>query len=128
MQTDAHRFRTRMMVGVVVAVLLLSGLWAGPHWRAQAAEPLTKAPPAKHGHVPSELAGDIILLRKALAGNIDLYFDSTQVQAGKPVLVGVRFVDIVDVVGKYLLRFENDKEQWLVAPDSVVAFRTHKGS
>jgi len=57
-------------------------------------------------------------------GPVDIFFDVAQVEAEEPMLAGVRFVDLVDVTGKELMRFDRGgKEQWLIDPDTILTFR-----
>ncbi len=67
-------------------------------------------------------------LRKAMDGPVDVFVDAIEVQEGKPLLSGVRFDGLVDVTGKHLLRFTNDKnERWLIDPDTVLMYRILRG-
>jgi hypothetical protein len=63
-------------------------------------------------------------LRKAMPGSVDIYFDIAQVEAEKPMIANAKFVDLVDVTGKDLIRFADSKgHQWLIDPDTVLTFR-----
>jgi hypothetical protein len=63
-------------------------------------------------------------LAKALNGPVDVFMDISQLEGGTPTLADVHFVDIVDVTGKDLLRFaDNKKHHWLIDPDMVLSFR-----
>lgn len=82
-------------------------------------------PPRDHTeqHDAAEHAKESAALRAVFDGNVDVYFDAAQLSGGKPGVSGVKFVDIVDVTGKALLRFEKDTERWLIDPDTVLAFK-----
>ncbi len=89
---------------------------------AFAAPPSSEKRPAHVGgedHSQKEAA-----LRRVMSGTVDIYFDLAEIESAKPTLSGVRFVDLVDVTGKELLRFEKSStEQWLVDPDMILTFR-----
>lgn len=57
---------------------------------------------------------------------IDLYFVMGELESQKPGLAGVKFVDVIDVTGKELLRFERSGDSWLIDPDTVFAYHIHK--
>ena len=81
---------------------------------------------AAEDHSPAEHAEKTTALKKAFDGSVDIYFDPKQVDGGAAANAGVRFLDIVDVTGKDLLRFEKANERWLVDPDLVLAFKVVK--
>ena len=102
-------------------------------WSVLSWEParVPAAPPAvarEHNeqHDAAEHAKESAALQAAFEGHVDLYFDAAQLAAGKPGVSGAKFVDIVDVTGKALLRFERDNERWLIDPDAVIAFKVTK--
>ena len=88
-----------------------------------AAQTAGTAPPRGEHSSEEEHAKHEAALRKVMTGTVDVFFDVTEVEAAKPPLSQVRFVDLVDVTGKELLRFEKGKEQWLIDPDAVITFR-----
>ena len=80
-------------------------------------------------HDAEEHAAENAALKQVFAGlTVDLFFDPSEMESGKPGLAGVKFLDHVDVTGKELLRFEKSGgESWLIDPDTVFAFRARKG-
>ena len=78
-------------------------------------------------HTDEDRARDATNLKQAFAGlQIDLYFEMGELESSKPALSNVKFVDVVDVTGKELLRFEHSSESWLIDPDTVFAYKLHK--
>lgn len=110
-------------VGIGIALGAM-GVWClGLAETGRAAPP--KDSPAKH---PSDdHAREVTALRQALGtSQIDLFFEPAGVESSKPGLAGIKFVDVVDVTGKELLRFEKAGDSWLIDPDTVFAFHMHK--
>jgi hypothetical protein len=84
-----------------------------------------KSPP----HTPEEHSREVIGLKQAFGGSqVDLYFEVGEFDSMKAGLAGVKFVDVVDVTGKELLRFERGADSWLIDPDTVFAYRLHSKS
>ena len=78
-------------------------------------------------HTTEDRARDVTGLKQAFGGSpVDLYFEMGELTALKPGLAGVKFVDVVDVTGKELLRFEHAGDSWLIDPDTVFAYHMHK--
>lgn len=76
-------------------------------------------------HLSSDHEKRTAELRKAMPGPVDIYFDVTQVETDKPTIANAKFVDLVDVTGKDLIRFADSKgNHWLIDPDTVLSFRT----
>ena len=80
-------------------------------------------------HDAAQEAAENAALKVVFAGaTVDLFFDPSEMESGKPGLAGVKFLDHVDVIGKELLRFEKSGgENWLIDPDTVFAYRARKG-
>lgn len=117
------------MAGLTSALILsvvLAFSWVPA--RAPAAPPAGAGAGREHseGHGPAEHAKEAGALKMAFDGPVDLYFEPAQLSAAKPGVAGARFVDIVDVTGKALLRFEKDGDRWLIDPDAIIAFRIAK--
>lgn len=108
------------------ACLLAAGLIAVAIWLGSAVA-ADKRAPAELPHGAEGHNREAAALRKVMDGPVDIFFDPAQMAADKPGIAGARFVDLVDVTGKELLRFDRQgKEQWLVDPDAVAAFRISK--
>lgn len=104
------------------------GLWlAATAAVSKSATAAEKRPPNDPAHSTEGHAREATALKKVMTGPVDIYFEPAQLSAAKPGIAGAKFVDLVDVTGKELLRFDRDgKEQWLVDPDAVLAFRISK--
>lgn len=123
-----RRLRFRGILGVV-AVGAVSAMLAGMPLipsRTSAAPPAASGREHSEQHDATEHAKEAGTLKSAFDGPVDLYFDPAQLSAAKPGISGAKFVDIVDVTGKALLRFEKDGERWLIDPDAIIAFRISK--
>jgi hypothetical protein len=105
---------------LVVAGLMLCGQFVLDHGPAAGAAPGDK----KEALSDADRAKREAALAKALGGSVDIFMDISQLEGGTPTLADVHFVDIVDVTGKDLLRFgDNKKHHWLIDPDMVLSFR-----
>jgi len=121
-----------MSIGLTaIALAIVSGAWLTNGFSeatrvAAAQSPKTHAD-AKHNE--GEHATDMASLKQAFAGTtIDLYFEPAELENAKPGLSGLKFLDHLDVTGKELLRFEKGAgDTWLIDPDTVFAYRAHKG-
>jgi hypothetical protein len=81
----------------------------------------------KPTHTSEERAQSLSGLKQAFSGSlVDVYFEMGELESQKPGLAGVKFVDVVDVTGKELLRFERSGDSWLIDPDTVFAYKLHK--
>ena len=81
----------------------------------------------KPTHTNEDHARDVTNLKQAFGTQqIDLYFEMGELESQKPGLSGVKFIDVVDVTGKELVRFERSGDSWLIDPDTVFAYRLHK--
>lgn len=111
---------------VAIAGLLSAGVWL---FSPGAAAAQSASPPGREHteqHDAAQHAKEANALKTVFDGPVDLYFEPAQLSAGKPGISGAKFVDLVDVTGKALLRFEKAGEHWLVDPDAIVAFRVAK--
>ena len=78
-------------------------------------------------HSSEERAQNVTNLKQAFGGfQIDLFFEMGELESQKAGLTGVKFVDVIDVTGKELLRFERSGDSWLIDPDTVFAYKLHK--
>ena len=113
----AHRFLAGGLLAALVALAALGFDWSPG---AQAAQ---RPALAEHDdHTKKEAA-----LRKTFEAPVDVYYDPTEITGKEPSLSGMTFVGLADVTGKELLVFAKGKEQWLIDPDYVYAFRLAKG-
>ncbi len=94
---------------------------------AVAAPPAARPAPEKKHDAAEGHGKEVTALKQALEGPVDVYFDALQMESNKPGIAAARFVDLVDVTGKELLRFDKGaKEYWLVDPDTILAYRVAK--
>lgn len=129
-----RRFNARptAVAGAIAITTFIGWLTVGMGARsgAEAASPRdTPANRAAGGNAPHGAEGhtrEATALRQAFQGPVDVFFDQAQMDAAKPGIAGGKFVDLVDVTGKELLRFDAGKEYWLVDPDTVLAYRITK--
>ncbi len=106
---------------VLLACIIAVKLGAVPEIRNANGAQRTEQP---QEHLAADHEKRTAELRKAMPGPVDIYFDITQVEAEKPMIANAKFVDLVDVTGKDLIRFADSKgHQWLIDPDTVLAFR-----
>ena len=117
MMTQTVRFLI-LGIGIVSLVVLLNyGPDSNPAGALAAQREETKE------HVDADHEKRSAVLRKAMAGPVDIYFDITQIEADKPMIRNARYVDLIDVTGKDLLRFTDAKgQEWLIDPDTVLTF------
>lgn len=112
----------------LMAVAMVLAAWSVLSWHPSRVP--AAPPPAAREHTEqhdaAEHTKESAALRAAFEGGVDLYFDAAQLAAGKPGVSGAKFVDIVDVTGKALLRFERENERWLIDPDAVIAYKVTK--
>jgi hypothetical protein len=70
---------------------------------------------------------DLIRLQGAFSRPCDLYLDPSELQARKPAITGAKFVDVMDVSGRRMLKFTTGTgDTWLIDPDRIVAARSAK--
>jgi hypothetical protein len=63
-------------------------------------------------------------LKKTMIGHVDIYFDVAELEVGTPRMAKMKFLGLVDVTGKHLLRFvDSQSNLWLVDPDTVLTYR-----
>jgi hypothetical protein len=107
----------RILAAATIAIVV-SGVWGLENAFAQKEKPSLSA---------EDRSRDVTNLKQAFGSSqIDLYFEMGELESQKPGLTGVKFVDVVDVTGKELLRFERSGDSWLIDPDTVFAYRLHK--
>lgn len=130
MKTDRHSLRGIGMAAVLLAIVVLG--WrltpgqSGPN-RADAAPPPAAKSQREEGTGHEEHAKRTAELKKTFDGSVDLFHSVEEIANGKPGQSGLTFVGLADVTGKELLVFSKGaKEQWLIDPDFVVAFRVNK--
>lgn len=119
------------VVGLLVATALLGWMMspgASALNRAGAAPPAaSKQQPREEGNGHEDHAKRTAEMKKTFDGSVDLFHSVEEIANGKPGQPGMTFVGLADVTGKELLVFsKGSKEQWLVDPDFVVAFRVNK--
>ena len=105
-------------IGIVSAVVLLN------YWPdSNSARTLAAQRGEAKEHVDADHEKRSEALRKAMTGPVDIYIDITQIEGDKPMIRNAKYVDLVDVTGKDLLRFTDVKGQdWLIDPDTVLTF------
>ena len=123
-----HRLSTSRTIAIVAIALAAIGYLGLRPAVAQKTKDSGKEPPTAHAHSADDHAREVTALRQAFGtAQIDLYFEKSEVDVSKPGITGVKFMDAVDVTGKELLRFEKSGDNWLIDPDTVFAYRIHKG-
>jgi hypothetical protein len=66
---------------------------------------------------------DSARLARTLAGVVDIFFDPSELLSGKPAISGATFEQVVELLGRKMLRFTRAGEQWLVDPARIIAIR-----
>jgi hypothetical protein len=95
--------------------------------RAEAAPPAASRQDRDEGNGHEDHAKRTAEMKKSFDGSVDLFHSVEEIANGKPGQSGLTFVGLADVTGKELLVFsKGSKEQWLIDPDFVVAFRVNK--
>ena len=117
------------LAAIVIAIVGWTCLTSGHSEATAVAVAQSSKSKVEAKHNAAEHAADTAALKQSLAGAaVDLYFEPSELESAKPGLSGLKFLDHVDVTGKELLRFEKGTgDTWLIDPDTVFAFRAHKG-
>ena len=126
--TPLRQLWNAQTIVIVVVSLAAVGYFGLERAVAQKGKESSKESSTQHPHSADEHAREVTALRQAFGtAQIDLFFELSEVDTQKPGLAGAKFVDAVDVTGKELLRFERGGDSWLIDPDTVFAYRVHKG-
>lgn len=128
MKTDSRPLHWICWSGLLLAAAVFGGMLSTGQLglnRADAAPPTAKR---EEGNGHEDHAKRTAELKKTFDGGVDLFHSVEEIANGKPGNPGLTFVGLADVTGKELLVFSKGaKEQWLIDPDFVVAFRVNKG-